>query len=410
MTNEKKNIPELLAPAGDWSGLVTAVDAGADAVYFGVKGMTMRHFAGNFELSELPKVMAYLHERGKKGYLALNTIVYDRELDGVRGMLRQAAEAKVDAVIAWDFAVLSLAKEAGLAVHLSTQASCANSKAATAFALLGVSRIVLARECSLEDVAEIRAALDRAGSPVELEVFIHGAMCVSMSGRCFLSELTFDKSANRGACIQPCRREYRIIDTDGEAEYEIGRDFVLSPKDLCTMGFVDAVIETGVSCLKIEGRMRSPEYARVTVASYRRALDAYAQGVLDDALKNELTGELQKVYNRGFSDGFYRGEPQAWRSRCLEHTFEKYMIGTVKKFFAKIAVAEVDVTAYGIGEGESLLFMGPRTPAFRANAYSMQVDGADVKSVSKGIKVGIKVPAAVRPGDKVFVWRKKGNV
>jgi putative protease len=403
----QRKIPELLAPAGDRAGMVTAVDAGADAVYFGVKGMTMRHHAGNFELNELPDLMTYLHDRGKRGYLALNTIVYDRELDKVRRILRAAADAKVDAVIAWDLAVLTLAKEAGLAVHLSTQASCSNSKSATAFALLGVSRIVLARECTLEDIAQVREALDRAGSGVELEVFVHGAMCVSVSGRCFLSELSFDKSANRGECIQPCRREYKIISSDGEAEYELGSDYVLSPKDLCTMPFLDAVIETGAASLKIEGRMRSPEYARTTVSCYRRALDAYAAGALTDAMKADLVAELSTVYNRGFSDGFYRGEPEKWRSYALEHGYEKQMVGIVSKFFAKVSVAEVPVTAYGIAEGEALLFMGPRTPALRVDAYTMQVGGSEVRSAGKGVTVGIKVPSAVRAGDKVFVWRKK---
>lgn len=402
--------PELLAPAGDWSGLVTVVDAGCDSVYFGIKGLSMRRYAGNFEISELHKVMAFLHEKGKKGYLALNTIMFDGELDALRSILRAAADAKVDAVIAWDLAVIALAKETGLCVHLSTQASCANSKAAMAFALLGVSRIVLARECSLSDIARIRAALDRAGSPLEIEVFVHGAMCVSVSGRCFLSELTFDKSANRGECIQPCRREYRIVDRDGEAEYDLGRDYVLSPKDLCTIGFLDAVIATGAACFKIEGRMRSPEYAAATVACYRRAIDAHASGTLTDALKKELTGELEKVYNRGFSDGFYRGEPEAWHSRRLAHTHEKYMVGTVKKFFAKISVAEVEVTAYGISPGDELLFMGQKTPVLRVTDYSMQIDGVPVDVVPKGMRVGIKTPTAVRAGDKVFVWRKKGTV
>lgn len=399
--------PELLSPAGDWTALYTAVDSGCDAVYFGVKSINMRHFAGNFDLLELEKVMAYLHEHGKKGYIALNVIVFDKELAKIEKILKMAKEAKVDGIIAWDMAVLAMAKRLDLELHLSTQASVANYEALKFYADMGVTRVVLARECSLSDIDEIKQKIIANKIDCELEVFIHGAMCVSVSGRCFLSELTFDKSANRGACVQPCRREYKIIDSDNESEYIVGEDYLLSPKDLCTIDFIDSIIESGADVFKIEGRMRSPEYAKVVTKSYRRAIDAYFDGSLDGTLKAELKADMQKVYNRGFSDGFYKGQVEDWITRKLEHSHEKKMIGTVSRFFNKIYVAEVKVNSYGISSGDKLLFMGKNTPAEWVNDYEIHLDGEAVNAVAKGNIVGIKLPFKVKPKDKVFVWRKK---
>ena len=399
--------PELLSPAGNWETLASALEAGCDSVYFGVKGINMRHYAGNFDVLELPKLMSKIHTAECKGYLTLNVIVYSSQLNKIRTILVAAKKAGVDGVVCWDGAVIAIANELGLEIHLSTQASVSNIEALKFYVAQGITRVVLARECSLADITQIKQMIKQKNTNCEIEVFIHGAMCVSISGRCFLSELTFDQSANKGACMQPCRREYKIIDTDNESEYVVGQDYVLSPKDLCTIDFIEQVIETGADVFKIEGRMRSSEYNKVVTQSYRKAIDAYFDGTLDEALKAKLKEDIATVYNRGLSNGFYKGTPKDWHARKLEHTHEKLMIGKVTRFFKKIDVAEVKVTSYGINKGDKLLFMGKNTPAEWVENYQMQIEGKVVESIEKETSVGIKVPFTVKPKDKVFIWRKK---
>lgn len=306
--------PELICPAGSWSNLVTAVDSGADAVYFGIRGLNMRAGADNFDILELPKIMNYLHERGKKGFLTVNVIIMDHELQKMEKILTKAKEAGVDAVILWDMAVLAKAKELGLTVHLSTQAGVSNERAVAFYAGLGVRRIVLARECTLEQIKGVTRAIEEKNIPCQIEAFVHGAMCVSVSGRCFMSAYTFGTSANRGRCKQPCRREFEIKDKKetrrGQSEYVLGNDYVLSPKDLCTIEFIDQLIEAGIHSFKIEGRMRSVEYGKMVISAYRKAIDAYFEGGLTPQLKAELKEQVETVYNRGFSPGFYFGSPQ----------------------------------------------------------------------------------------------------
>lgn len=400
-------MPELLSPAGDRSSLITALDAGADAVYFGVKGLNMRHGAGNFDVLELPRVMDTIHESGAKGYLALNVIVYDRELERVERVLRAARDAGVDAVILWDMAVLDLARELGLAVHISTQASVSNLRAVRAYSDLGAERVVLARECALEDIRRISAELKREGPGCGIETFIHGAMCVSVSGRCFLSQYSFGRSANRGDCLQPCRREYTISETDpeGGAGYVLGEDYVMSPGDICAMPFIDKLIEAGIDSFKIEGRMRSPEYVGVVTACYRKAMDAYSEGKLDEELKRELTGRLRGVFNRGFSSGFYFGRPRDLGAEPAR-PYEKIFIGEVLKFYKKISVAEVRLMAGGIRKGDRLLICGRGTPAFFMDADQMEIEHRRVSAAEQGSSVGLKVPFMVRRNDKVFLWRE----
>jgi len=403
----KKLKPELLAPAGSWGALTTAVTYGADSVYFGIKGMNMRHMADNFDVSELKKVMDYLHDKKKKGYLTLNTIVMDSELNKVKAILRSAKTAKVDAVILWDMAVFSMARELGLNIHLSTQASVSNIEAIKVFAKLGAKRVVLARECTLKDIREIIKAMKHNKIHCEVEAFIHGAMCVSISGRCFLSELSFGKSANKGKCLQPCRREFIIKDTDGESEYIIGKDYVLSPKDLCAIDFLDEMMEAGIHAFKIEGRMRAPEYLMVTTSVYRHAIDSYFSKGLTSGPKKKLKERLKTVYNRGFSSGFYFGHPQDARSRGLEHVYEKIFLGEVTRFFKKISVAEVRIRSGKLRLKDQLLFIGKTTPANVCFIGEMQQEQKNVKEVKKGEIVGVKLPFIVKPKDKVFLWRKK---
>lgn len=388
--------PELLAPAGNFPSLIAALDAGADAVYFGVKELNMRITADNFRVSDIKKIVTLCHERKARAYLTLNTIVYESELKKLDKILAKAKG--VDAVIAWDMAAVSLAKKHKIPVHLSTQASVSNSIAAEFYRKAGAERIILARECTLDDIKRIKRA-----SRVQVEAFVHGAMCVSMSGRCFISQEVFGRSANRGDCLQPCRRKYIIKDTEEKYELELGEDYVLSPKDLCTIEFLDKIIATGVDALKIEGRARSPEYVAAVVSCYRKAIDAIAAGNFSSRLKKDLMRELARVYNRGFSQGFFFGRPisdfAAPHSRATE---KKIFLGTVMNFYKKHSVAEVRLESAGVKLGDRLIVQGNATGSKQQTVESMQIEGKDIKHAEKGSRVGIKLGFTARQNDKVY--------
>ncbi|MBD3264322.1 MAG: U32 family peptidase [Candidatus Omnitrophica bacterium] len=403
----RREKPELVAPAGSWAALSTALASGADSIYFGIKNLNMRNLASNFDMGEIGKVMNTIHKKKKRGYLALNVIIYNRELGKVENILKIAKKEGVDAVILWDMAAFQMAKDTGLKIHLSTQASVANSGALKTYSRLGAKRIVLARECNLSDIREIIELCEVEKIDCEIEAFIHGAMCVSISGRCFLSQYSFFDSANRGECLQPCRREFIIKDVQDECEYEIGKDYVLSPKDLCTIGFIDKLILTGVKALKIEGRIRSPEYIKVVTSVYRRAIDSFFKGELNQELKEKLINEARSVYNRGFSEGFYKNMPCDISSN-IESEYEKVYLGEVRKFYKKISVAEILVRNGVLKKGQTLLFIGNRsTPASFAKVEDIQVEHTPVSRVEKGGRCGVKLPYAVRSKDKVFIWRRK---
>ncbi|MFH1768291.1 MAG: peptidase U32 family protein [Candidatus Omnitrophota bacterium] len=400
---------ELVSPAGDWSSLIAAVQSGADSVYFGVKDINLRRLADNFDVLEIKKIISFLHERDKKGYLALNSIVMNSDLTRINRILKEAKSARVDGVILWDMAVFSLAEKAGLPVHLSTQASISNSEAAAFFAARGVKRIILARECTLEDIKEIIGHIKGINLDCEVEVFIHGAMCISISGRCFLSQHTYGKSANRGYCLQPCRREFQIKDSQDDSEYIIGRDYLLSSKDLCTIDFIDTLIEAGIRAFKIEGRMRSPEYSKVVTSVYRRAIDSYFSNTLSQNEKKSFKEELTAVYNRGFCNGFYLGPSRDWQSKGIEQTHKKIFLGEVRKVYKRIEVAEILLQNGSLKKGEDILFIGKKTPASVVKAEQLQQNHRFVEKADRGSCVGVKIPFTVKPKDKVFRWRKKGD-
>ena len=402
-----KVIPELVSPAGDWPSLRTAVDNGADSVYFGLNNFNMRQMAPNFDALEIPKVMDFLRSQKKKGYLALNVIVKDDELNKIARVLKTAKRSGVDAVILWDMAVLSLARQEGLAVHLSTQASVANSRALAHYAALGVTHVVLARECTLQEIQKIAAFIKKEKVNCTIETFVHGAMCLSISGRCFLSYDSFGQSANRGACLQPCRREYLIREIDGDTEYIIGQDYVLSPKDLCAIDFIDELVGAGIRAFKIEGRMRPPEYIAATTRVYREALDACMSGTMSEAKKKQWKARLSQVYNRGFSEGFYFGSPQNAVSRRREHTQEKIFLGEVRKFYKKISVAEIMIQKGPLKYGDTLLFIGKSFPLRQIDVKEIERNHEPVREARKGEMVGIKVPFAVKAKEKVFLCCQK---
>ncbi len=406
--SKNKKIPELVAPAGNWSQLQSAIEAGCDSVYFGIKGLNMRHLASNFDILELKKIIDLLHKNNKQGYLALNVIIYQQELSKVEKILKQAKKCAVDGVILWDMAALSLARNLGLKIHLSTQASVSNFLALKHYYNQGVKRVVLARENTLDDTKQIVKKINQEKLNCQIEAFIHGAMCVSISGRCFLSQYSFSKSANRGQCLQPCRREYLISDTQEGNQYLLGQDYLLSPKDLCTIDFIDELIEAGIDAFKIEGRIRSAEYVKVVTSAYRRAIDAYLEGKLNKTLKTKLKTELKKVYNRGFSDGFYFGQPKEAISRQLAHQYEKVYIGDVVKFFKKINVAQVKVMNEPLRTGDKILCAGKNTPALFTEVKQIQINHQFVDNLEKGETGGLKVPFILKRHDKIFLWRKKG--
>lgn len=408
--------PELMAPAGDLISLRAALAAGADAVYFGVVSMNMRSSAKNFAVEDMPQIALLCHEKGAKAYLALNTIVYDTELELAETLVKHAAAAGIDAVICWDFAVLDLALKYKIEPFISTQMSVANSASlAFLFEKFAIRRFVLARECTLDEIVAIKKNLgDRLGADaekIEIEVFAHGAMCVSVSGRCFLSQFHFNKSGNRGECRQPCRREYIISEIRDGKEFVLGQDYVMSPKDLCSMPFLEKLLATGVNSLKIEGRGRSPEYVSTVVSCYREFIDFYydhhhEEGfeILAQELKERSMIKLNSVFNRGFSDGFFFGRQiEEWSGgNGSKATHRKVHVGVVTNFYKKVMVAEIKVEGAGFAPGDELMFQGLATGVVTLKVESIEVELQQIEAAQKDSMVGVKLSGIVRPNDKVY--------
>jgi len=404
MTSKKRKKPELMAPAGSHESLVSAINAGADAVYLGINELNMRITAKNFSIEELHDVTLYAHKRNVKVYLVLNTIVFENEIASVKRIIKAAKKAKVDAIICWDMSVLSECKKQNIDAFLSTQASASNSYACEFYRKAGAKRITLARECTLEQIKQIKKK-----TKAEIEIFIHGAMCVSISGRCFLSQDVFGKSANRGDCLQPCRREYTITDTEEGHSYVLGTNYVLSPRDLCTMLFIEKILNVGVESLKIEGRGRSPEYVSEVVSAYRRAIDLWSEDRLDEKNKKTLLKKLSSVYNRGFHSGFFLGRPSSQWSECYgsKSTHIKEFVGVVKNFYAGPMAAEIFIQSRGIKKGDTIIIIGPTTGTIKQKITSMQINNVQVKSAKKGTSVGIKLKKTARKNDKVYILRPR---
>lgn len=396
--------PELMCPAGNWTMLRAAVDNGADAVYLGLKSLTMRATAMNFSNEELAEVTSYCHENNVLVYLTLNSIVFEHELVEVDKILKIAKEADIDMVICWDHSVIKKALKSGLQVCVSTQASISNSEAAKFYRDLGCKRVVLARECTLEQIKKIKEELK---DTLEIEVFIHGAMCVAISGRCFMSHHLFGKSANCGDCIQPCRREYIIKDVDGGHEFEIGKGQVMSPKDMCTIEFIDEILALGIDSLKIEGRKRSPEYVARSTAAYREAIDLYFENKLTKEKKQALKVELEKVFNRGFSAGFYHGVPSGKANITNVYgslaTEKKVQIGELLNYYDKPGVAFIQLQSNSIKKDDKVMIQGPTSGVIEFTIEEIRDENDKIiESASKGQKVCLKIPSKARKNDKFF--------
>lgn len=398
MTNIK---PELMAPAGDWTMLRAAVNAGADAVYFGVDKLNMRAKAKNFSVRELPEISKFCKSKKVKSYLTLNTIVFEGEIVEAEQIIVAAKRAKIDRIICSDLAVAELCNKNKMTFCISTQSSISNSLAASVYKKLGATRIVLARECSLEEIKKIRK-----NTKLEIEAFVHGAMCIAVSGRCFMSHHLFGQSANRGDCIQPCRREYEVYDTATEKSLLIGDDYVLSPKDLCTIEFIDQLIEAGIDSFKIEGRKRAPEYVAKTVSVYRKAIDLYFKKKLTAEKKKEFLKELETVYNRGFSTGFYFGKPSSEDYAGVEGskaTTRKVYVGKVLNYFKKPKVAQVLLETGQIKLKDQLLITGETTGLLEITLDKIFVNEKSVKAAKKEDEVTFVTPELVRRNDKVYL-------
>ena len=385
---------ELLAPAGDMPMLVAAVNAGADSVYLGMKEFNMRANAKNFSLEDLKEARKICDKNGVKIYLTLNTIMYPDEIKKLDKIILEVKKL-VDAIICWDLSVVELCKKHRVPFHISTQASVANIEAAKFYKKLGAERIVLARELNLKQIKEIVKKVPG----LEIETFCHGAMCVSVSGRCFMSQHLFCKSANRGECIQPCRRAYIIKDEEGK-ELKLENNRVMSPKDMCTLPFVEKMKAAGIMGFKIEGRNRDPRYVDTVVKIYRKALDKkLSQKEIKDGLE-----ELGKVYNRGFSSGFYLGTPTAddWAENENNLAKEKkHFVGKVSHYFDKISVAVIKVSSE-FKVGDEVCFIGSQTGIVKTKIESIQKNKNSMAKAEKGDEVGIKVPSMAKVGDDVY--------
>ncbi len=401
--SSRKHIPELLAPAGDSQSLVTAVKAGCDAVYVGGKSFSMRGAPVNFTVAGIRKAAGFCHDNGVSLYVTVNTIIYDKELAAM-GRFLDGIAGLVDAVICWDPGVIVGCVQRGIPFHVSTQASVANSASASYYKQLGASRIVLARECTLTDIKRISKNVG-----IELEVFAHGAMCVSESGRCFLSQSTYGKSGNRGECLQNCRRPYRVICQDGPGDYEVfpGDNHVFSAKDLCTLLFIEKLLESGVASLKIEGRNRPPEYVDTVIRAYRTAIDAWRDHALTDDLKRRLVEDCRKVFNRDFSAGFYLGRPITEFTEVENNaaTERKSLIGKVLNYYKKSGVAHISLLADTVKEDDCVIIIGPTTGLVRATVEAPRIEPP--VTINEPSTATFKVPAQVRPNDIVYKLTRK---
>lgn len=387
---------ELLAPCRNISTMNAAINSGANAVYFGVNKLNMRMNAGSFQLKDLKQAVNHAHSRGVKCYLTLNSIIYEDELEESEEVIKEAKRAGVDAVIIQDVGLIPLLKENGLEFHISTQLSVSNSKSVNFYEKLGASRVILARECSLEQVKEIIKK-----TSIGVELFIHGAMCVSVSGRCFFSHSLHGKSANRGECMQPCRREWSVKNEFGELIYD-GKRF-LNAKDLCTLPFLDELINLGAVSFKIEGRMKSADYINTVVKVYREALDDFKESKISDWMKR-----LKSVYNRGFSTGFYYNKPNIndveliHKGNKAEHG--RVNLGRVVNYYQKLGVAELELLHSDLEIGDVIIVEGSTT-FLKQEVKSIQIEHESVKKANKSSKIAVKVNKKVREND--LVYKKK---
>lgn len=407
---------EIMAPAGNYEALMAAIQGGANAVYFGVGDLNMRsHSANNFSADSLGEIVRICRDNGVKSYLTLNIVLYDNDLPSMRQAVDAAKEAGVSAVIASDMAAILYARKIGVEVHISTQLNVSNLESLRYHAQFA-DVVVLARELNLHQVKSISDAIEReqikgpSGNLVALEMFCHGALCMAVSGKCYLSLHEYNASANRGSCYQLCRRGYQVTDVETGRSLEIDNKYIMSPKDLCTIGFVDKMIDAGVTVFKIEGRARSAEYVKSVAAAYRQAADAVCSDEFTPELVETLTARLSTVFNRGFWDGYYQGAKMGEWSEVYGNkaTKKKRYIGKVTNFFSKLSVAEVLIETGELKTGDDILIIGPSTGVEELKLSEIRVDLKKVDCAVKGVYCSIPVPEnlRLRRSDKVYIWEE----
>ena len=401
---------ELLAPAGSYEALQAAIHAGCDAIYFGLAGFNMRaNTSQAFTLEDLKKIVAICHEADIRCYLALNTLVYDEQIDEMKKVIDAVKENQVDAIITFDPSAIAYARERGVEVHISTQHSISNIEAVKFFAAVA-DRVVLARELTLEQIKhitqEIRTQDVRgpSGKLMEIEIFIHGAMCVAVSGRCGMSLYMFGTSANCGECSQPCRRAFTVTDKSTGKQLDIDNEYVMSTEDLCTIGMLDEILDSGAVSLKIEGRGRAPEYVDEVVRCYKEAIQSIEEGTYTKEKIEQWNTRLGSVFNRGLSEGFYRGEAfKHWSGEANSKATQKRIyVGMVTHYYPKQSVAEISIQADDLVDGQECLITGTTTGVLRCKAEKMMIDEATVSSVKQGDCVTFIVPGRVRAKDKLY--------
>ena len=424
---------EIMAPAGSFDCLLAAIQGGADSVYFGIGHLNMRsHSANNFAREDLPEIIRICRAYGVKAYMTLNITLYAEDLQAAYDTLDAAKAAGVDAIIATDMAAILYCRKIGLEVHISTQLSISNIEALRFYAQFA-DVVVLARELNLFQVKEIHEAILRegivgpAGKPVRIEMFAHGAFCMAVSGKCYLSLAAYGESANRGACLQVCRRGYVVTDNETGNEIHIDNKYLMSPKDLCTIEFMDKFVDAGVKVFKIEGRARSAEYVRRAVECYRAAADAVADGTYSQEKALEWKSRLAEVFNRGFWDGYYLGAKMGeWSSIYgSQATKRKVFVGKVTNWFSRLGVAEIEVQATELHRGDDLMFIGNSTGIVQITADDLRVDYQPADFCPQGHRCSVAVPLDTMPedrantspdmvpgerfhprrGDKVYIWR-----
>ena len=401
-----------MAPVGSYESLRSAINAGADAVYFGVEGLNMRARSSvNFTLDDLRRISAICDEKGVKSYLTVNTIIYDGDMEKMRSVIDAVASSGISAIIASDMAAILYARSRGVEVHISTQLSVSNTETLRFYSRYA-DVVVLARELNLDQVRAIHEAIVRddirgpRGELVRIEMFCHGALCMAVSGKCYLSLHEMNSSANRGACTQICRRGYTVTDRETGDQLDIENKYIMSPKDLKTIHFLNKMVDAGVRVFKIEGRARGPEYVRETVECYSQALEAICDGSYSEERIEEWEGRLRKIFNRGFWDGYYLGQRLGeWSAKYgSSATRTKRYVAKATRYFQKLGVAEFRMEAGEIRTGDEIIVIGPTTGALIFKAGEMRLDSGPVEKVKKGDLFSVAVPAKVRLSDRLYIW------
>lgn len=401
---------ELMAPAGNFESLQAALDNGCDSIYFGVEQLNMRARASiNFTLDDLEEISRRCSEKNVRTYLTLNTIIYDHDLSIVKTLIKRAKQANITAVIAMDQAVIAMARAESIEVHISTQINITNIETVKFYAMFA-DTVVLSRELSLRQVKKITEQIEKeeikgpSGRLLEIEIFGHGALCMAVSGKCYMSLHSHNSSANRGACKQNCRKKYTVIDQESGFEMELDNEYIMSPKDLCTIDFLDQVADAGIKVLKIEGRGRAPEYVAKVIKCYRHAIDSLYNGTYDKEKVISWMQELEKVYNRGFWNGYYLGQKLGeWSKEPGSHaTQKKVYLGKGVHYFSKAEIGEFKIEAYDLAIGDTILITGPTTGAQEMELKSMFVNDKESQTATKGDEVTMKLDFRIRPSDKLY--------